>query len=182
LDRQVEIDVVRGQAGERGRGDRDAVVALEAGDDLFFPGRPRALFMYQTSLTWVSFASEPDEQKNTFGDRHRRDLLQLLGKLDRRVVAAAGEQVGEGEPLHLLPRRFHELGVGVAERRAPQAGHALDVGAVLRVVDPDALAPLQDQGAGLAKACEVGVGVIRVSTSRVARFESTGGLLRSGAP
>ena len=22
--------------------------------------------MYQTSLTWVSFASDPDEQKNTF--------------------------------------------------------------------------------------------------------------------
>ena len=32
----------------------------------FFRGRPKALFMYQTSLTWVSLASEPEEQKNTF--------------------------------------------------------------------------------------------------------------------
>src|ERR1700737_3656994 len=31
----------------------------------FLSGRPSALFMYQTSLTWVSFASDPDEQKNT---------------------------------------------------------------------------------------------------------------------
>jgi hypothetical protein len=29
----------------------------------FFCGRPSALFMYQTSLIWVSFASEPEEQK-----------------------------------------------------------------------------------------------------------------------
>src|SRR6266851_2861121 len=32
----------------------------------FFFGRPRALFMYQVSLTWVSFASEPELQNNTF--------------------------------------------------------------------------------------------------------------------
>ena len=32
----------------------------------FLRGRPSALFMYQTSLTWVSFASEPELQKNTF--------------------------------------------------------------------------------------------------------------------
>ena len=31
----------------------------------FFFGRPSALFMYQTSLIWVSFASEPELQKNT---------------------------------------------------------------------------------------------------------------------
>jgi hypothetical protein len=30
----------------------------------FFFGRPSALFMYQTSLTWVSFASEPELAKN----------------------------------------------------------------------------------------------------------------------
>ena len=32
----------------------------------FFFGRPSALLMYQTSLTWVSFASEPEAVKNTF--------------------------------------------------------------------------------------------------------------------
>ncbi len=32
----------------------------------FFFGRPSALFMYQTSLIWVSLASEPEAQKNTF--------------------------------------------------------------------------------------------------------------------
>jgi hypothetical protein len=29
----------------------------------FFFGRPKALFMYQMSLTWVSLASEPELQK-----------------------------------------------------------------------------------------------------------------------
>ena len=32
----------------------------------FLFGRPSALFMYQTSLIWLSFASEPELQKNTF--------------------------------------------------------------------------------------------------------------------
>ena len=32
----------------------------------FFFGRPSALLRYHTSLTWVSFASEPELQKNTF--------------------------------------------------------------------------------------------------------------------
>ena len=32
----------------------------------FLRGRPSALLRYQTSLTWVSFASEPELQKNTF--------------------------------------------------------------------------------------------------------------------
>ena len=59
----------------------------------FFCGRPSALFMYQTSLTWVSFASEPEAREEHLRHRHRRDLLQLLGELDRRVVAAAGEEV-----------------------------------------------------------------------------------------
>ena len=32
----------------------------------FFCGRPSALFMYQTNLTWVSLASDPELQKKTF--------------------------------------------------------------------------------------------------------------------
>ena len=31
----------------------------------FFRGRPSALLRYQTNLTWLSFASEPELQKNT---------------------------------------------------------------------------------------------------------------------
>ena len=32
----------------------------------FFLGRPSALFMYQTSLIWLSFASDPEAQKKIF--------------------------------------------------------------------------------------------------------------------
>ena len=32
----------------------------------FLFGRPSALLRYQTSLTWVSLASDPELQKNTF--------------------------------------------------------------------------------------------------------------------
>ena len=39
--------------------------ALAREMNFFLFGRPSALFMYQTSLIWVSFASEPELQKNT---------------------------------------------------------------------------------------------------------------------
>ena len=69
-------------------------------------------------------------------DRHRRDLLELLGELDRRIVAAPAEQVRVGQLAHLRGRGLHQLLVAVAERRAPQPRHAFEIGLAVGVDRP----------------------------------------------
>ena len=125
----------------------------------FFLGRPKALFMYQTSLTWVSLASEPDEQKNTFEVGTGDNLLEPFRELDRGVVALPGEEMAERELAHLRGRGLDQFFIAVAERRAPQPGHALDVGFAVAVIDEYALAALDDQRTGFAQCREIGVGV-----------------------
>ena len=114
--------------------------------------------MYQTSLTWLSFASEPDEVKKTF------DIGIGASSFSFSASSIAGSWLGPRRDArraasHLLARRLDELPVRVAERRAPEARHALDVALALAVVDEDALAALEDQRPGLAEGGELGVGV-----------------------
>ena len=78
----------------------------------------------------------------------------------------------EGQLHHLLARGLDQFLVGVAERGAPEPGHALDVGLAVGVVDPDALSALQHQGPGLAQGGEVGVGVDQGLDVAGGRFES----------
>jgi len=88
-------------------------------------------------------------------------------------MAFAGEEVCERQLAHLRRRRLDQLLVAVAERRAPQPRHALDVTPALRVVDEDAFCPLQDQGAGFPKHGELRVGVnqgLDVANSKVAQW------------
>src|SRR6266446_6369132 len=103
----------------------------------FFRGRPSALFMYQTSLTWLSFACE----------------------LDCRIVALGREQMAKRELTHLRRSGLDQLFVAVAQRRAPQPRHPFDIGLALRVVDEHALAALDDQRTGFAQRRKIGVGV-----------------------
>ena len=116
--------------------------------------------MYQTSLTWVSFASEPDSAKNTF------DIGTGAISFSFSASSIAGswlrpeKRCVEGQLLHLLACAASTSSrLRIAERRAPQAGHALDVVLAVAVEDPDALAALEDQRPGVAEAREVGVGV-----------------------
>ena len=65
--------------------------------------------------------------------------------------------MSEGELAHLRGGGFDQFLVAVAERRAPQPGHALDIGLAVGVVDIDALAALDDERTGLAKSREIDV-------------------------
>ena len=74
----------------------------------------------------------------------------------------------EGQLAHLRRRGLDQLLVAVAERGAPQPGHAFDVGLAVGVVDEDALPALDDERPGLAEAREIDVGVHQ-------RFDVAGG-------
>ena len=115
--------------------------------------------MYQTSLIWVSFASEPEEQKKNSGGMDRDQFLQSFSELDCGIMAFAGEEMGERQLAHLCSRGLDQLFIAVAERGAPKPRHALDVLFALGVIDEYALSPLEDERPALAKGGELGVGV-----------------------
>jgi len=74
-------------------------------------------------------------------------------------MALAGEQMRKGELSHLLGCSLDQFLVAVAKRRAPKAGHALDIGLAVGIVDMDALRALDDERPGLAEAREIDIGV-----------------------
>jgi hypothetical protein len=74
-------------------------------------------------------------------------------------VALAGKEMAERELAHLRGRGLDQFFIAVAERRAPQPGHTLDVGLAVAVIDEYALAALDDQRTGFAQRREIGVGV-----------------------
>ncbi len=158
-DRQVEVGVVVRQAGERGRPDGEAVEALHAADDLLLlRAAERVVHVaHQLDLGVVRLRAGIAEEH--LRDRDRCHLLELLGELDRRIVALAVVEMAEAELLHLSGRGVGELFVAVTERRAPQAGHALEIRLALDVVDVHALAALDHQRAGVAQLRQVGVGM-----------------------
>src|SRR5271163_1016768 len=65
----------------------------------------------------------------------------------------------EGEFAHLRRRGLDQFLVAVAERGAPQPGHALDIAFAVGVVDIDALPTLDNERALVAKAREIDVRV-----------------------
>ena len=159
LDRQVEVAVVVREAGQRGGDDGDAVVALDPADDLLLRRAaegvvhvPGELDLGVVGLGAARLVEDP-------GHAAGGELLDLLGELDAGLVAAGGEEVVVGELLHLQARRLDELGVAEAEAAAPEAGEAVDVAAPGLVEDPDALAALDDERAGLPQRDGVGVGM-----------------------
>src|SRR5260370_39597509 len=67
--------------------------------------------------------------------------------------------MGEGAAEHMRRRGLAQLFVAVAERRAPQPGHALDIGLAVIVVDEDSLAALEHERAALPQGREIGIGM-----------------------
>ena len=65
----------------------------------------------------------------------------------------------EGQLAHLGGGGLDKLLVVVAKRRAPQAGHAFEIGLAVGVIDVDALAALEHQGASLTERRLIGVRV-----------------------
>jgi len=156
---KVEIAMIAGKPGERGGGDGDAVIGLDAADDLFLL-RPAARVVEipnELDLRIVRFRSGIAEEH--LRDRYRRNLLELLRKLDRRIVAFAGEEMRERKFAHLRGGGLDQFLIAVAERRAPQPGHALDIALAGGIVDIDTLPALDDERACLTKAREIRVRV-----------------------
>jgi hypothetical protein len=123
----VEVAMVAGNAGERSGGDGDAVIGLHAADDLFLLRQAARIVEIPDELDLGVVGLRAGIAEEHLRDRHRRDLLELFGKLDRRIVAPAGEQMRERELAHLRRGSLDQFLVAVAERRAPQPRHALDV-------------------------------------------------------
>src|SRR5271166_1127174 len=74
-------------------------------------------------------------------------------------MALAGEEMRKRQFAHLRSRGLDQLLIPVAERGAPEPGHALDVAFAVAVIDEHPLSALEDQRAGFAKSGEIGVGV-----------------------
>src|SRR5262249_27657637 len=72
-------------------------------------------------------------------------------------MASAVDQMSKGELAHVLGGDFDKLLIAVAERGAPESGHAFDIGLARGVVDIDAACTLDDEGAALTKAGEIDV-------------------------
>ena len=155
----VEIAMIAGKSGERGSGDGDAVIGLHTADDLFLLRFAARVVEIPDKLDLGVVRLRSGIAEEHLRDRHRRDLLELLGKLDRRIVALAGEEMRERKLAHLRGGGLDQFFVAVAERRAPKPGHAFDIGLAVGIVDIDALAALDDERAGVAEAREIGVGM-----------------------
>ena len=108
-DRQVEVGVVRGQAGERGRGDRDAVIASQARDDLLLLRPPERVVHVPDELDLGVVRLRARRSRRRPWRSAPARSPSALGELDRRVVAAAGEEVREGQLRHLLAGGLDEL-------------------------------------------------------------------------
>jgi hypothetical protein len=100
-DRQVEIDVVVRQTGERCRCDRHAMIGALAADDLLLVRAAERVVHVPDELHLAVVCFRTGIAEEHFRDRDRRDLLQLFGKLDCRVVALRREQMREGQFAHL---------------------------------------------------------------------------------
>jgi hypothetical protein len=62
----VEVAMIARKPGQRSGGDGDTVIGFYAADDLFLLRFAARVVEVPESLTCVSFASDPELQKNTF--------------------------------------------------------------------------------------------------------------------
>ena len=163
LEGQVELAVVVGQAGERGGHHGHPVVGLHARDDLLLARAPPRVVDVPGQLDLRIVGFRPGRGEQNLGDvleaRFVGELLQLLRQLDRGLGALAGELVVVGQSAHLLGGGLDHLLVAEAEPRAPQAAHALDVFAALRIGDPHAAPVTHDERTHLAHAVQGRIGV-----------------------
>jgi hypothetical protein len=95
----------------------DAVIGLHAADDLFLLRPTACIVEIPDKLDLGVIRLRPGIAEEQLRDRHRRDLFELLRKLDRRIVAPAGEEMRKGEFAHLRGGGLYQFLVAVAERR-----------------------------------------------------------------
>ncbi len=159
VDGQVEMLVVVGQAGERGRDDGDAVVALHPADDLLLLRLAAGVVIVPGQLDLSVIRLGPGRLVDHFRHRHGRDVFQFFGQLDGWLKAAPTEKMVVGQLVQLLFRGVDQLSVAKTEARAPKPRHAFDIALAVLVVDIDALARLNDMRAGFSVLHGVGIWV-----------------------
>ena len=144
-DRQVEALVHRGQARERARRHRDAVVAVLAGDDLLLLRLAAGVVVVPHELAHVVVGLGARVREPHPRHRHRSGVEQPLRKVDGGQGRALEEGVVGRELAHLRDRGLDQALVAEPERRAPQPRHALDVLVALEVLDVDPVPLVEDE-------------------------------------
>src|SRR5262249_13960771 len=163
-----------------GRRHGHAVISLLAANDLLFPRPPERVVHVPDELDLGIIRLRARGAEEHFRRRHRRDLLEPFGKLDRGIMALRGEEMAEGKLPHMRGSVSSQLLFAVAQRSAPQARHAFDIGLTLGIVDEYPLAALDDERTRFAQCREIGVGVnqgLEVANGKIAE---RGHVLASG--
>ena len=142
--RQGEIGVHVGLARQAHRRDGRAVIAGHAGDDLAPLWLPHRVPVVPGELDGGVVRLRARALQQHLRHRHRRDLEQLAGELDRGGVRDVAIDVVVADVADLFVGGAGEALAAEAERRAPQAGGALDVAPALGVDDLDALPARHD--------------------------------------
>ena len=123
----------------RRRGDRVAVVSLDARDDLVLlrPPQPAPVEARRLEVGLVRFRARVGEIERLHVGVGQPD--HLLGQPNRRLIAVALVGVVEGQCRHLLRRRFAEFRPPVSHRHVPERRQTVDVA---RPVRPEHVNPL----------------------------------------
>ncbi len=142
----------------RGR-ERGAVVTPVPRDDLLLPGPADSIVVVPRQLDLRVVGVRPRVAEEHARSRERRHADELVGKQDAGLVTLAREHVRERQLLDLLVRDARQLLVAVPERRAPQAGHGLDVAAPVVVPDVNPFAAHEHERSRAMQRGEIRVGV-----------------------
>ena len=156
--RQVEIAMEDGHAGEAARDDRDAVVGAVARNDFLLFRASQRIVKVPDHLDREVVGLRPRRGEMRLGHA-RRHRDEPLGQLDGGGVRFVAERMIERQLAHLLGGRLGEARLAKTDRDAPQARQTLDVLLALVVVDIDPLAALDHHRADFLVATRIGGGV-----------------------
>ena len=158
---RLEQGPVGGEPGGAHGGEGDAVVALDAGDDLGLVGPAAQLPVGAGHLDAALGRLAAPAREEEPVDRRVGDVREPLGQLDRRPVRAAGVPRGVGQGLGLGPRRLRELAPAVTGEHVPQPGQAVDVLPAVGVEQKRPLAPDPDPRGLVGRGVVEGVNEVR---------------------
>ena len=157
--RAAELAVHVLHAAERNAGDRRAVVGVLARDDDVLAGLAfeRPVVPHEPERRVVGFRSGRAEKHLV--DRFWREFGQFLRQKHRRRRRTFEEGVVVGQLQHLLVGDLGQFLAAVADGHAPEAGHAVEDGVALAVVDVGAIGAHDHARSGGAKLIVVGEGM-----------------------
>ncbi len=170
--RQIKVSMVGGKTGQACRGNGDTMIAADAGNDFFLLRLAPCIVVIPDKLHLLIIGFGTRAAKQHFGCIMRCDGFQSLRQFCRFLMALAAEHMCERKLVHLRHRRINQLLFAITERCAPKASHTFDVIIAVRVINPNALTPVEDKRPGFAKRIEICVGVyngLDIADSRIAQ-------------